>query len=212
MYISRSKSPVLPLVAVLLAVCSLRCMGAAKPTTKPTTSPAPAVPRVGDKAADHVLKDVDGKEVRLSDQLKTGPVVVVVLRGWPGYQCPFCTAQFADLLGHADEFAAARASVLLVYPGPARGLREHAAEFRKSRELPANFRLLVDPDFAFSTAHGLRWDAPGETVYPATFVLDRAGVVRFARVSHEHGGRVAAKEVIEFLSTSGKGDGKGVRE
>ena len=208
MYTHRSKSSVLPLVAMFLAVCSLRCMGAAKPTS----SPAPATPSVGDKAADHVLKDVDGKDVRLSDQLKSGPVVVVVLRGWPGYQCPFCTAQFADLLGHADEFKAARASVLLVYPGPARGLREHAAEFRKSRELPANFRLLVDPDYAFSTAHGLRWDAPGETVYPATFVLDREGVVRFARVSHEHGGRVAATEVIEFLSPSRKGDGKGVTE
>jgi peroxiredoxin len=149
-----------------------------------------------------VLKDVDGKEVRLSDQLKTGPVVVVVLRGWPGYQCPFCTAQFADLLGHADDFKAAQASVLLVYPGPAAGLREHAAEFRKDRELPANFRLLVDPDYAFSMAHGLRWDAPHETVYPATFVLDREGVIRFARVSHEHGGRVAAKEVVESLSPS----------
>jgi peroxiredoxin len=168
---------------------------------KPTTNPAPTAPKVGDKAADHVLKDVDGKEVRLSDQFKTGPVVVVVLRGWPGYQCPFCTAQFADLLAHADDFKAAQANVLLVYPGPAQGLREHATEFHKNQELPANFRLLVDPDYAFSTAHGLRWDARDETVYPATFVLDREGVVRFARVSHEHGGRVSAKEILESLSS-----------
>jgi peroxiredoxin len=150
-------------------------------------TPAPstgATPKVGDKAADHVLKDVDGKEVRFSDQLKTGPVVVIVLRGWPGYQCPFCTAQFADLLGHAEDFKARRARVLLVYPGPADRLREHAAKFKKDRPLPDNFRLLVDPDSMFSNAHGLRWDAPHETVYPATFVLDSDGAVRFAR-SHE---------------------------
>ena len=182
-----------------LAVSSSGCLAEG-----PTTSPAPSAgmtPKVGDKAADHVLKDVDGNEVRLSDRLKTGPVVVVVLRGWPGYQCPFCTAQFGDLLGHADAFKAAKASVLLVYPGPADGLREHAAEFRKDRPLPDNFRLLIDPDYAFSNAHGLRWDAPHETVYPATFVLDSSGVVRFARVSHEHGGRVAAEEILRVLST-----------
>jgi peroxiredoxin len=185
---------------MILAACSPGCMAAEKPTTSP--APAAAIPpKVGDKAADHVLMDVDGNKVRLSDQLKTGSVVVVVLRGWPGYQCAFCTAQFADLLAHADDFKASRATVLMVYPGPANGLREHAAEFRKERELPAHFRLLVDPDYAFSTAHGLRWDGPHETVYPATFVLDREGVVRFARVSHEHGGRVAAKEVLQSLSS-----------
>jgi peroxiredoxin len=175
-------------------------MAAEKPTTSPARTAA-TPPMVGDKAADHVLKDVDGNDVRLSDQLKKGPVVVVVLRGWPGYQCPFCTAQFADLLGRADDFKAAGCSVLLVYPGPARGLREHAAEFRKNRQLPDHFRLLVDPDYAFSAAHGLRWDAPHETVYPATFVLDQEGTIRFARVSHEHGGRVAAKEMLEALSS-----------
>jgi thioredoxin-dependent peroxiredoxin len=164
------------------------------PTTRPTT------PKVGDRAADHTLSDVDGKLVRLSDELKAGPVVVIVLRGWPGYQCPFCTVQFGDLLAHADDFSAAHARVLVVYPGPAKGLREHAAEFRKDRELPEHFRLLVDPDYAFATAHGLRWDAPGETVCPATFVLDREGVIRFAQVSHEHGGRTKAREIVKALA------------
>jgi peroxiredoxin len=145
--------------------------------------------------------DVDGNAVRLSDELKAGPVVIVVLRGWPGYQCPFCTAQFADLLGDAKDFEAAGARVLVIYPGPADRLREHAKEFQRDRMLPACFRLLVDPDEAFATAHGLRWDAPHETVYPATFVLDREGVVRFARVSHEHGGRVEAKEIVEALAS-----------
>jgi peroxiredoxin len=159
---------------------------------------------VGDKAADHELTDVDGKTVRLSDELKLGPVVVVVLRGWPGYQCPFCTAQFADLLAHAADFQAAHSEVLVVYPGPTDGLREHAAEFRKNRELPADFRLLVDPDYTFSSAHGLRWDAPGETVYPATFVLDQDGVVRFAKVSHEHGGRTSAKDILAALASLGQ--------
>ena len=198
MYLPQSRIPFgCLLLAFMLCVCAPGCLAAGKPTTSPTSP----TPKVGDKAADHLLKDVDGNEFRLSDRLKTGPVVVVVLRGWPGYQCPFCTAQFADLLAHADHFKAAKASVLLVYPGPADGLREHAAEFRKDRTLPDHFRLLVDPDYTFANAHGLRWNAPKETVYPATFVLDQEGVIRFAQISHEHGGRVSAKEILESLSS-----------
>ena len=188
------------LISAVVGLGSSRGLAGEKqdPTEKP---PAASVPKVGDKAADHTLDDVDGKPVRFSEQLKAGPLVVVVLRGWPGYQCPFCTKQVADLLAHAKEFDAAGARVMLVYPGSADGLQAHAAEFRKGREFPAHFRLLVDPDYRFAAAHGLRWDAPNETVYPATFVLDRQGVVRFARVSHEHGGRVAAKEILRVLSS-----------
>lgn len=192
--------------AVFVAAClsgipTQRCPAAENPPPGSGAAAAPATPKVGDKAQDHSLQDVNGKMVRLSDELKRGPVVVVVLRGWPGYQCPFCSAQFADFLGHEKEFQAAQTRVLFVYPGPADGLREHAAEFQKDRPLPENFRLLVDPDYKFAIAHGLRWDAPRETVYPATFVLDRGGVIRFAQVSHEHGGRVPAKEILTVLAS-----------
>jgi peroxiredoxin len=187
------------LAAVATLAPSTRCLAADDPAAGGHASGA--VPKVGDKAGDHTLDDVDGKPVRFSEQLKDGPLVVVVLRGWPGYQCPFCTKQVADLLAHANGFESAGARVMLVYPGPGEGLRAHAAEFRKGREFPAPFRLLVDPDYHFAASHGLRWDAPHETVYPATFVIDRGGTVRFARVSHEHGGRVAAKEILDALSS-----------
>lgn len=188
-------------VAIIGALSAPECLAADKAITTGCATTMPSTPKVGDKAADHVLADVEGEQVRLSDQLKAGPAVVVVLRGWPGYQCPYCTKQFGDLLTHADDFRSAGARVLVVYPGPADGLREHAREFEKNRPIPDNFRLLVDPDYAFSKAHGLRWDAAGETVYPATFVLDRGGVVRFTHVSHEHGDRAATKDVLAALAS-----------
>lgn len=58
------------------------------------------------------------KTAKLSELTKTGPVVLVVLRGYPGYQCPICTRQVADLRRNADEFAKLGAKVVLVYPGP----------------------------------------------------------------------------------------------
>ena len=62
-----------------------------------------------------------------------------------------------------------------------------------------NFRVTTDPDYVFTNAYGLRWDAPDETAYPATFVIDRGGAVRFAQVSLGHDGRALATDVLKAL-------------
>src|ERR1700760_4077185 len=56
----------------------------------------PTMPKVGDRASDFSLKTLDNQTVRLSDLTVKSPVVLVVLRGWPGYQCPSCTKQAHD--------------------------------------------------------------------------------------------------------------------
>jgi len=43
-------------------------------------------PAEGTKAPDFSLKSLAGKTVRLSTLTKQGPVALVVLRGYPGYQ------------------------------------------------------------------------------------------------------------------------------
>ncbi|MGH7956231.1 MAG: hypothetical protein ACREH8_04380, partial [Opitutaceae bacterium] len=50
-------------------------------------------------------------------------------------------------------------------------------------------------------AYGLRWEAPKETAYPSTFIIDRANRVRFAHVSKTHGNRVSAAAALETLAT-----------
>jgi peroxiredoxin len=161
-----------------------------------------ATPKVGDTAPDFELETLDGARLKLSALSQQGPVVLVVLRGYPGYQCPVCTAQVGDLLGKSRQFQAARSRVVLVYPGPSEELKNRAAEFVRGKSLPENFDLVLDPDFAFTASYGLRWDAPNETAYPSTFVLDENRVVRFAKISRSHGGRAKASEVIDALSKS----------
>jgi peroxiredoxin len=91
------------------------------------------------------------------------------------------------------------ARVVWVYPGPSDSLQQHAREFLASRALPSNFRIATDPDYVFTNAYGLRWDAPQETAYPATFVIDRGGTVRFAQISAGHDGRASAIDVLKAL-------------
>jgi peroxiredoxin len=55
-------------------------------------------PTVGEKARDFRLSTPEGKHLRLSDVMAQGPVVLVVLRGYPGYQCPYCNRQVQDFI------------------------------------------------------------------------------------------------------------------
>ncbi len=160
---------------------------------------AAPVPQVGGTLPSFTLNTPAGKPVALSSLLKKGPVVLVVLRGYPGYQCPFCTRQVGELTSNAAEFAKHKAQILLVYPGPSDSLQERATEFVPGKTIPANYTLVVDPGYTFLNKYSLRWDAPGETSYPSTFVLNKSGKVLFAKISREHGNRATAAEILKAL-------------
>lgn len=156
-------------------------------------------PQVGDAATNFTLNTLDGKKVALKELTAKQPVVLVVLRGWPGYQCPICTRQVNEFTQKAGQFAG-KAQVLMVYPGPAEQLKEHAEEFLHDKQWPKDFLFVTDPDYTFTKAYNLRWDAPRETAYPSTFIIDTAGKIRFAQVSHTHGGRVGVDDALKALA------------
>lgn len=158
-----------------------------------------AKPAVGDEAKDFELATPAGKQVKLSDQLKKGPVVLLVLRGYPEYQCPVCTRQVGQFIANAAKLKKANASVLLVYPGAAQDLAKRADEFIRDQSLPDNFHFLIDPDYKFTNAYNLRWDAKRETAYPSTFVIGKDGKIKFAKISMTHRGRADVKEVLKAL-------------
>lgn len=157
-------------------------------------------PAIGTHAPDFTLRNLKGASIRLADETAKGPVVLVVLRGFPGYQCPLCTRQVKELVDNAPAISAARARVLFVYPGPASIVQSKAEEFAADKNLATHFEMLLDPDYTFTNLYGLRWDAPKETSYPSTFVLDKTGKIVYAKVSNTHGGRAPAKEILSALA------------
>jgi peroxiredoxin len=158
-----------------------------------------APPAVGDQAIGFKLNTLSGETVELTALTKRGPVVLVFLRGFPGYQCPVCGAQVAQFLLGAKKLADAKANVVFVYPGPAAGLQKHAADFVRGKTLPENIYLTLDPDFELVNSYHLRWNAKNETAYPATFVIDPTGKTQFAKISQTHGGRASLDEVLKTL-------------
>ena len=184
----------LTLPVLILFVCGLAA-GVSAVAQEPAMGMQ--VPATGAQAPNFTLLTPTGHPVSLASETKKGTTVLVVLRGFPGYQCPYCVQQVHDFVGHASGFAAKHVNVLLVYPGPPADLDQHAKEFlAKQADLPQNIQLVTDPDYKMTNQYGLRWDAPHETAYPATFILDGRGNILFEKISHSHGERTTAAEVL----------------
>ncbi|HXE43489.1 MAG TPA: peroxiredoxin family protein [Candidatus Baltobacteraceae bacterium] len=180
------KNKIFPLLAAGIFACSF-VLNAAEP------------PKIGDKAPDFTLKTLDGQSVMLSNLTASNNTVLIVLRGWPGYQCPICERQVHDYITSASGFADSKTRVIMVYPGPADDLKAHAQEFLGNKDWPKDFVYVIDPDYSMVNAYGLRWDAPKETAYPSTFVLDRKGIVHWEQISHSHGERSKASDILNEL-------------
>ncbi len=158
-----------------------------------------SLPTIGKKIENFELKTLKDKTVKLHDTTKKGPVVLLVLRGYPGYQCPLCSRQAADFIKKSKEFKEEKATVLMIYPGPGEELKKRADEFMDGTVLPDNFHLLLDPDYNFLNQYDLRWDAKRETSYPSTFVIDQKNMVTFSKISKSHGDRTKAKDVLKAV-------------
>jgi peroxiredoxin Q/BCP len=160
---------------------------------------AEKIPVVGEEAKDFELATVDGQKLKLTKLVEDGPVVVIVLRGYPGYHCPLCNEQAADFLNRAPRFKEKGAQVVFVYPGPAVNLKKYAQEFLAERRLPQGYYLAIDEDFKLTNQYGIRWDAPKETAFPSTFVIGTDKKVKFVHTSKKHDGRAKSEEVLEAL-------------
>ena len=155
---------------------------------------------VGKKSPNFELPVVDNDSfISLEDEYKKGPVVLIVLRGYPGYQCPLCNRQVGSLTNRAKALGKVASRVILVYPGPATMLQKHAEQFMGSRRLPEPLVLVRDEDMRMVEDWNLRWNAPRETAYPATFVIDKNGRVAWSMVSDSHAGRSTVEDIMKAL-------------
>jgi hypothetical protein len=65
----------------------------------------------------------------------------------------------SDPVSDGAHIAGLGVTVLLVYPGPERDLAARAKEFLEGKNLPAHFKLALDPGYTFTNLYGLRWEA-----------------------------------------------------
>lgn len=171
--------------------------------------------RAGMAAPDFALPDQVGRTVSLYDTLAQGTVVLLFYRGgW----CPYCCAQLRAMQLVQPRLAAAGAHLVAVSPD----LPDHSLSLAEREAL--DFRILSDPGGAVARSYGLVYPVPDdvrdayrdrgldlprrqgrppgepwELTIPATYVLARNGIVRFARIDVDFTQRPEPQAILDLL-------------
>ena len=173
--------------------------------------PSPGL-KPGQPAPDFELANAFGQKVRLSEQLKKGPVILSFYRGaW----CPFCTIQLNALHQSMPHFKKYDAQLILVTPQKP----DHSlAQIEKAKY---QFEILSDLDsevmkqyklfFKVSPAlikvylkHGLdieSFNGKDRAVLPVpgTFVIDQKGIIRAAFGDSDYQKRMEPAAIVAAL-------------
>ena len=151
---------------------------------------APPAVAVGDRAPDFMLKDQNGKDVRLSDKTDEGRVVLIFFRG---KYCLACRAALRGLLPRYPDFRSSKVEIVAV--GPV------TPEEAKSFDLP--FPVLSDLEFEATRKYGLFHEKGlmGKDVpRPTTLFLDKGTrTIRWMRAETDVRTRPDPEEIFNLL-------------
>jgi peroxiredoxin len=174
--------------------------------------------REGDVAPDFALPDTHGHVVALKALLDRGPVVISFYRGgW----CPFCNLELRGLQRILPEIVQAKASLVAISPQ----LPDNSLSTEEKNQL--TFPVLSDVGNIVAKCFGIVFTLPTALVQankaigrdlgeingeagavqlpmPATFVLDKSGVIRLAFVEEDWSKRLDPDIVVDTLRGLGK--------
>ena len=168
--------------------------------------------KIGDKAPDFSLKDAQGNAVKLSEQVKKGPVVLVFYRGaW----CPYCNLHLKVLNESLEEFKKYGAELVTITPQQP----DRSVEQFKAAGYP--FKVLSDLNYDVMKSYQLYFELPPEllTLYkkidldieayngdgrnglpvPATLIIDQQGVIRAQHAESDYSTRMEPAAIVEAL-------------
>ena len=170
-----------------------------------------SIPKVGEKAKDFTLKNINGKDFTLFEALKERPVVLFWYRGgW----CPYCNMQLAYYQKYYEEISDAGALLVGIAPENSKmGL-----ETKEDNEI--SFQLLTDSNNIIAHKYNIVYkvkptlyslmdqrfdlkdyyaDTNEELPLTVLYVIDREGVIRYAFIDEDFSKRAEPKEFINVL-------------
>ncbi|TDY00562.1 peroxiredoxin-like family protein [Thiohalophilus thiocyanatoxydans] len=169
--------------------------------------------KIGEKAPDFTLPNAFGDSVSLYEQLKKGPVVLVFYRGaW----CPYCNLQLHTLRESLPAIKAEGAQLITVTP------QKPDKSLKQVKEDDYPFEILSDLDSSAMKAYNLYFEVPMELVdvyrrnfgldladyngdgryvlpVPATYIIDREGVIRAGAADVDYKERMEPAAIVEAL-------------
>ena len=152
---------------------------------------------VGMRAPDFTLARIGGGTTTLSAFRGKKSVVLVFYRG---YWCPYCIKQLAGLRQLLDAAMKKDTELLAVSVDDAKGTAQTIARISADGTQP-DFVFLSDPDHAVIARYGILNPNGGSrgVPHPATYVIDREGVVRWRDIETDYKIRPANSAVLSAV-------------
>ncbi|HEY4289883.1 MAG TPA: peroxiredoxin-like family protein [Puia sp.] len=165
---------------------------------------------VGEKAPGFVLPNALGKSVTLGELIRTGPVILTWYRGgW----CPYCNLQLNYLQQFLPAFEKEGARLVAITPETP----DSSLSTQERHDL--RFEVLTDPGNniagMYGGVHRLPADVkkfyaernvfdhydgePDEFPVPATYIIDKEGIIRFRFVDPDYRKRAEPADLLAAL-------------
>ncbi|MCY9658852.1 peroxiredoxin-like family protein [Paenibacillus chondroitinus] len=167
----------------------------------------------GDQAPDFTLANPLGEQINLYNELANGPVILIFYRGgW----CPFCNVQLRAYQQLLPEIQKIGGQLIAVSPqSPDNSLSQMEKE-------QLTFHVLSDPNGRVADSYNLLFELPAylQNTFtdilgrdlakfnasdrwllpvPATYLIDRQGILRYASVDPDFMNRAEPQEMIDLL-------------
>jgi peroxiredoxin Q/BCP len=146
-----------------------------------------AVLGVGDSAPAFDLPGTGGRNYRLADY-RGHPVLLVF---YPGDNTPVCTEQLGEYTTDVAQFEGLGAQVLAISPQDVESHEQFSTDHGFA------FPLLADVDKAVGAAYGIL--GPLGFYRRSVFVVDPAGVIRYARRSRTNATYRPSEELVDAI-------------
>ena len=163
--------------------------------------------KVGERAPDFTAIDQNGKEIRMSDHLNEGKVVVTFYRGaW----CRWCIKQMKELQDSLSFFNEKKATIIAVSPEHEEGIQKTVEKADVTFPLVHDEKLGIMLDYKVISQHKFDEYVAGVKStgidnqekflpVPTTYVIGQDGKVEFVFFEPNYRERVPIRVLLEYL-------------
>ena len=140
----------------------------------------------------------NGSVLNLQTYQDNKRVLMVVLRGFAGSVCPYCTAQTRALMKRIDDFKSADCEVVFVYPGSPSSIPSFLKSVSALNDTQKkSIRILLDIDLVFIRSLGIE----EKLAKPTSIIVDGKGLVQYAYIGKD----LADRPTVDHLLKTVKG-------